>query len=93
MKKALLLPFLAVLSGCASTEEFVQGSKMLGGLLWDSAGTARTECGFVSGYGNVCYTVNERDYSLTEEERAAIREQAIAEQLEKRRQAEITPTI
>ncbi|MEW5248919.1 hypothetical protein [Microbulbifer discodermiae] len=96
MKKAILLVLSGCLAGCASTEEFAEGSRILGGLLWDSAPRTESTCVYGSaGVECISYTVpNDR---LTPEEKATIERQVTEEYLEeKRRQeaaAEEAPTI
>ena len=97
--KKILLPLLivaATLSGCASTEEFKEGSKILGGLLWESAPRTETTC--VTGtFGSECISYAVPNDRLTPEQEAKIEAKVTAEYLEEKRQkaqaAEEQPTI
>ncbi|MFS1524756.1 hypothetical protein ACL7TT_11670 [Microbulbifer sp. 2304DJ12-6] len=91
MKKTLLALCMAALIGCASTEEFVEGSKILGSLLWHSA--PRTENVCVTGsFGVECISYTVPNDQLTPEQKAEIERQVTEEYLEEKRRKE-TPRI
>ena len=78
--KAVLMLCMVLMFGCASTEEFVEGSKILGSALWASAGQQRTTC-VTSAAGHNCYTYNVPDQGLSVADEQAIEIQVTRDML------------
>lgn len=80
MKRFIALFAVTLLAGCASSHDFVEGSKILGSMLWNASANKHTECTYVDGHGNVCYQVRDNPVgALTPEQEAEIEAQVLTD--------------